>query len=190
MSLSILSTEKRLKIRLINLLIIKDLMIFSIHSSKISFCRFCLFIILIISTLACNSNKSYHQVVKFPQQLWLKSKTIQFEVPIEKNHQMNDLGISLRYLTHLHHQQINFQLVIKSPSGEVIQKNIKAYIRDKKGNSLGKAIGDMTDIEQVVFSNFEFKEQGKYLVKINHRLPNDSLWGIVDAGFILFKAKQ
>ena len=135
--------------------------------------------------LACNVNL-VNEHRDMPKMVWEKQNIISVtaEVPEVKDY---TLKVHLRHTSHIQIGNIALKLTIspENKPDEVIVQDLLVPIRDKDGQLLGSAMGDICDTEFT--TKFTPKQKGKYTFTITHQMEEDKVESIMEVGISIEK---
>jgi gliding motility-associated lipoprotein GldH len=153
--------------------------------------KYSFFFCVLFFFLSCQSkNRIYseHQTLS-PNYEWLKKDKRSFTVPINDKKQKFNLSLSFRYANGYPYKSALVNLEIKSPSGEINQKNYELIVRKDDGSYIGNAGYDIWDSEHLIEKDIAFTEKGEYTFTLSQVTPDDPLNFAMEIGVILDKAK-
>jgi len=74
-------------------------------------------------------------------------------------------------------------VTIKGPDGNKQRDTVNCMLADKRGQWLGKGIGDLWDLKIPYIGDFKFAQEGKYTVSFEQAMRvKNGLKGITDVG--------
>jgi gliding motility-associated lipoprotein GldH len=143
--------------------------------------------LLLLSLSACDSGNYYQKYENMKLLDWKKSIPTLFQVDIKEGNQKMDLVIGFRYIPHIKHKELKFNLLTKSPSGKEFSKEYTVAILDANDQPLGSTMGEMSDLEKVIEPDFNFSEKGIYTFTVSQAMPEEDVMGIMEVGLIVKK---
>jgi gliding motility-associated lipoprotein GldH len=141
---------------------------------------------LILFLLAsCDSNRVYEDNVEFKDRTWKISEPAQLEFDISDTTKRYNLYMDVRNSLDYPYSRlfVNYNLI--DPTGaEVSKKMITEYLFDQKsgkpnGNS---GLGDVYDHQFLFLEKHSFSKLGKYKVKFEQFMRQDTLHGVLAVG--------
>jgi gliding motility-associated lipoprotein GldH len=138
--------------------------------------------------LCCTPGKIYEKHVKMENLAWNRFNTITFDVPIEDTRSSYDISIALRHITDIPYSDISVYFYFTTPDGETRSRTINIRIKDKEGNNLGDGLGELWDIEELVWEGFRFNEAGTCKFEVSSAMSHMNLVGILEVGLIVKKS--
>ncbi|MBR5254455.1 MAG: hypothetical protein IKV46_05375 [Bacteroidales bacterium] len=147
-----------------------------------------IFVLLIISVFSsCNKSQVYKEFKTLPNYTWErieKGKSIVFDdVNIEKEDEVYDISVHVRYTPYITEDEIKFKMKITSPSSIVRESVHTIKLKDKEGKEwLGDALGDMIDLQVDVKTFYTFIERGLYKIELVNMGQKYQLQGIMELG--------
>jgi gliding motility-associated lipoprotein GldH len=149
--------------------------------------HFIIYFLSICVLSACNSGNYYQKYEDIKLLDWKKSVPQTFQVEIKEDASALAIIAAFRYMAMIRHKELKFNLAIKSPAGKESVKDYTVAIRDEKGDHLGSTMGEMTDIEKEIESNFDFAEKGTYTFTFTQAMGEEDIAGVMQVGLILRK---
>ena len=101
-----------------------------------------------------------------------------------------EVKVELSVMDGFEYNLIPVEIVITSPSGQTNVLNKNLIVKDKEGNHIGKAVGDVWTVEQIIYPNKEFTEKGEYSVSIQHRTQYYDLLKVKSISFSVASLKK
>ena len=122
-----------------------------------------------------------------PDVEWLQKDKREFKVPIVDNSIPYKMSLSFRYANGYQYQVAIVKVTETSPSGKEMVNEYELKVRKDNGDYIGEAGYDIWDSEHIVESNKKYEEAGTYTYVIEHIMPNDPLYFVMEIGVILDK---
>jgi gliding motility-associated lipoprotein GldH len=145
----------------------------------------CLLLIVYCLLFSCDSNRVYEDNVEFKDRTWKISEPAQLEFDILDTTKRYNLYMDVRNSLDYPYSRlfVNYNLI--DPTGaEVSKKMITEYLFDQKsgkpnGNS---GLGDVYDHQFLFLQKHSFSKIGKYKVKFEQFMRQDTLQGVLAVG--------
>jgi gliding motility-associated lipoprotein GldH len=142
------------------------------------------FLILFLLS-SCDSNRIYEDNVVFKDRTWKLAEPAQLEFDIADTTQRYNLYMDVRNSLDYPYARlfVNYNLV--DPTGkELSKKLISEYLFDQKtGKPNGSSgLGDIYDHQFLFLKEYSFSKTGKYKVKFEQFMRQDTLQGVVAVG--------
>ena len=147
--------------------------------------------ILVLSIYGCQVEGriySEHQELS-PDLEWLSEDTREFKVPIRDKSKLYNLSLSFRYVEGYQYQIAKVKVTETSPSGIERIAEYDLQVRNDNGDYIGDPALDIWDSDHLIEINKEYVEEGVYVYKIAHIMPNDPLYFAMEIGVVLDEAK-
>ena len=131
---------------------------------------------------SCGNKKEIVTVV-FTNQIWNRFEPLEGVFKIENIKKQYEIKVELSVMDGFAYDQIPFEIVITSPSGQTNVLNRNMVIKDDEDKHIGKVVGDVWTIEQVIYSHKEFTEEGEYAVSVQNRTQYYELFKVKSLSF-------
>jgi gliding motility-associated lipoprotein GldH len=113
---------------------------------------------------------------------WLPADLSVIDI-IEKEDEVYDISVHVRYTPYITEDEIKFKMKITSPSSIVRESVHTIKLKDKEGKEwLGDALGDMIDLQVDVKTFYTFIERGLYKIELVNMGQKYQLQGIMELG--------
>jgi len=143
------------------------------------------FAALLFLLTACEKGLVFREYQDIAQLQWAREIVPSFKVKAPEGNPEMTLSIGFRHYSAIQKLAIPVELTMVTPSGESTSSKYEIAIRDQKGELLGQAMGDLTDIEVPIMEGFTMPETGEYTFKVAHTVEEDTLSGVLEVGLIL-----
>lgn len=144
----------------------------------------CFLVSLLYIVLGCDSKKVFEGKKDFSEKYWVFNNPAEFEFEIDELDKSYNLLVSVRNTSGYQYQNIYLQYYLEDSTGRLLSnelKNIQLF-NAKTGTPLGKGLGGLHDIEKTFLENHTFTSKGKYRLRIDQFMRQDSLPEIVSVG--------
>lgn len=159
--------------------------------SKIFALSFILFIII-----SCETNTTF-STNKSVSEVWNKEEVIEFDLPQLDSLKTYNLFVNLRNTNDYQYNNIFLIVAMKFPHGKIVTDTLEYKMAKPDGSWLGNGIGSIKENKLWYKESVSFKEEGTYIVSINHAVRNNgnvegvtNLEGITDIGFSVEEITQ
>ena len=144
--------------------------------------RYPLILLLIISFVACDSNRVYEEYYDFNDKTWNLDSIPSFEFSID-NTDPKDLFVTLRNTISYNYQNVYLSYQLNNENGQELESDlINISVFDEK---TGKPFGSGNSIyeqQHKILENYRFPKGGKYVLKIAQYMREVDLKEIVSVG--------
>ena len=105
---------------------------------------------ILASFSSCNKSQVYKEFKTLPNYTWERieeGKTIAFsDILIENDEEVYDIAIHFRHTPYVSEDEVKFKIKIISPSNIIRESVHTVRLKNKEGEWMGEALGDMIDI--------------------------------------------
>jgi gliding motility-associated lipoprotein GldH len=145
-------------------------------------------ILMVFITTSLSSCKNVFEKYNsdFIDYKWDKDKIVEFEPKISDINSKYEISLSFRHLWGFGIENLELQIEIIAPSGEIFYDVYTVPIFNDK-DYYGECLGSYCDITKIIQSDYVFKEIGQYKIKIKHQMSINPLNGVVEIGIIIKK---
>lgn len=144
------------------------------------------FVFFILALLiSCDSNRVFEDNVKFEDRTWKISEPALLEFNIQDLTKPHNLYLDIRNSVDYPYSRIFVNYSLSDSIGtELSKKLISEYLFDQKtGKPTGQSgLGDVYDHQFLIDTNFPFKHPGKYKVRFEQFMRQDTLKGVLAVG--------
>ncbi len=137
---------------------------------------------------ACDDTRVYEQNVSFEDRTWKVTEEPRFEFTVSDTSHRYNLYYNVRNSLDYKWARIFITYHLYDSTGfELTRKLINHDLFDEKtGKPFGDSgIGDLYDHQFSLLQNYAFPHRGKYTVKLDHMMRQDTLTGILAVGIRL-----
>ncbi len=153
--------------------------------NKLKFITGLLFVAFLFS---CNPNKVFEEhSSNFPNNTWDKANVVKFSPEIKDKNSKYNIYVAFRHHAVFHVREVSVKVEISSPAGVLVEGNYLLSVYDKNNKMLSDCAGDYCDLKTLILPDFQFKETGKYQVKISYSGEIEPLPNAMDAGLVIEK---
>ena len=143
-----------------------------------------IFTVLLFLSVACDSQRVFEGKKDFSDRNWVFNNPAEFEFEIMDTNRPYNLLFNIRNTSKYQYQNIYLQYYLEDSTGRLLSKELKniQLFNAVTGVPLGKGLGDLLDIEKVFLEKYSFENPGKYHLRIDQFMRQDSLPEIVSVG--------
>ena len=139
---------------------------------------------LFFTVVSCDSKGVFEEKKDFPELYWIFNNPAEFEFEIIDVEKKYNLLFNIRNTAKYQYQNIYLQYYLEDSTGRLLSKELKniQLFNSKTGIPIGKGIGDYYDIERIFLDDYSFPSKGKYNLRIDQFMRQDSLPEISSVG--------
>ena len=147
---------------------------------------------ILLLSLGCDDKRVYEDKKDFPEKYWVFNNPADFEFEIDNSEQAYNLLFSVRNTSKYQYQNIYLQYYLEDSTGRLLSSELKNILlfNTKTGVPLGQGLGDIFDIERTFLENYTFENVGKYRLRIDQFMRQDSLPEILSVGLRVERANE
>lgn len=145
---------------------------------------------LLVAT-GCDSNRLFEENTEFKDRCWKVTEPVAYDFKINDATKSYNLYFNIRNDLDYPYARLFVNTVLKDSLGNVTYKKLSSeYLFDQKtGEPFGRSgLGDVYDHQFLFLKDYTFKSPGRYSLKLEQYMRQDTLMGIVAAGFRLEEA--
>ena len=141
-------------------------------------------VVLFFIISSCDSNRVYEGKIDFSDRYWVFNNPAEFEFEIYETDRPHNLLFNIRNTAKYPYQNIYLQYYLEDSTGRLLSKDLKniQLFNAITGVPYGNGIGDLYDIEKTFLEQFSFEYKGKYKLRIDQFMRQDSLPEIMSVG--------
>ena len=148
-----------------------------------------LFSLTVVAITSCDSRRVFDQTQTVPDNIWDRSKTLKFEVPITDTVNSNNVYLNIRHAEGYPYNNLFLFVHMKFPNGKVYTDTVDCTLADENGKWLGSGAGDIYDVQVPFKGNVRFRDLGTYTIELEQAMRLDKLPMIMDAGVRIERRK-
>lgn len=144
---------------------------------------------LIISFVACDSNRVFDTYTSLPNQ-WHKDAIISFKMVPPDTINPYNLFVNIRNTNAYKYNNLFLIVEMNFPHGKIIKDTLEYRMAEPSGKLLGSGLSDVKENKLWYKEQVVFNESGEYQVNIQHAMRENgkvngvvNLEGITDVGF-------
>lgn len=133
---------------------------------------------------ACESNSVFNGKKDFSDKYWSFNDPAEFEFEITETDKPYNFFLNIRNTSKYQFQNIYLQYYLEDSTGMLLSKELKniQLFNSITGVPLGDGIGDIFDIEKAFLEDYSFQNPGKYKLRIDQFMRQDTLPEILSVG--------
>ncbi len=142
-------------------------------------------IILLFLVSNCDSKRVFEGRKDFSDKFWAFNNPAEFYFEIDDTDKKYNLLFNIRNTAKYKYQNIYLQYYLEDSTGRLLSKDLKniQLFHAKTGVPFGSGLGDLYDIKKIFLENYTFENEGKYKLRIDQFMRQDSLAEILSVGF-------
>jgi gliding motility-associated lipoprotein GldH len=146
--------------------------------------------VLAIGLTGCVKSKPYEHVQRIDPAGWSRYDILKFEIPVEKTGVPFDVCLTVIFDQSFEHENLNFNMVMNTPSGEERINEYEMRVRTKTGSFLLPCSQDSCSGIQMLKKGLSFSRTGKLVIEIENLTPRLRTEGIRSVGIRLSPSAQ
>jgi gliding motility-associated lipoprotein GldH len=150
---------------------------------------FPLFVVLVIS-IACTSNRPKELYHVFPGGIWERYNILSFEIPVEEAGEPVDVILFGNFTEGFQYETLDFNMTMKTPSGEERIKEYQMKVKTKEGIFLGEKRDKNHYCEIALKRRLNTGKAGKMVIQIENLIPRLRTEGIEGIGVRLSPGRK
>jgi gliding motility-associated lipoprotein GldH len=147
--------------------------------------RFALVLLLGLVLVGCDKSRVYEVNHDFNERTWKITETPKFEFIIKDLGKRYNIYYNVRNSLDYPYARLFVNYSLHDSTGvELSKKMVSEFLFDQKtGQPLGSGgLGDVYDHQFPLLKEFEFKQQGKYTLRLEQFMRADTLLGVLAVG--------
>lgn len=139
---------------------------------------------VVLFFFSCDSKRVFEGKKDFPDRYWVFNNPAEFEFEVKEVDKPHNLLFSIRNTASYQYQNIYLQYYLEDSIGRLLSQELKnvQLFNAITGVPLGKGLGDLYDIEKTFLEDYNFDNPGKYRLRIDQFMRQDSLPEILSVG--------
>ena len=139
-------------------------------------------ILAIFLISGCHKNKDYVLYYPFKQHFWSRFNKLQFEIPLLPSPKGWDIYFFAYHTKDYPFDNLDFNMIMNSPSGEERIKEYHFEIKRKNGEFAGECTKDSCLATIALKKEIYFPEKGILKIEIENLVPRLEVKGLLGAG--------
>jgi gliding motility-associated lipoprotein GldH len=155
----------------------------------------CIFVLTVVALFfsSCDSNRLYEYNKDFNDRTWKTGDTVVFDFKITDLRHKYNIYYSVRNSIDYPYARLFVNYSLTDSLGNELAKKltVQDLFDQKTGKPTGTSgLGDIYDHRFPLLSNYEFNQRGKFFLKLEQYMRQDTLPGILAAGVRIEKAVE
>ncbi len=142
--------------------------------------------------IGCNSNSIFEEKKDFSEGYWVFNNPAEFEFDVVEDNRSYNFLFSIRNTSKYQYRNIYLQYYLEDSTGRLLSKELKnvQLFHPKTGIPLGQGLGDLFDLERTFLEDYQIENKGKYKLRIDQFMRQDSLPEILSIGLKVQYAEE
>jgi gliding motility-associated lipoprotein GldH len=149
---------------------------------------FGLFIVLIFS--GCNKNNEIISYHKFNNRTWNRFEKIRFDIPLLNSNKLYDVFFFANYTKDYEFDNLQFNMVMTTPSGEERIKEYKLILKNQTGGFIGTCNQDSCTGSIALKKGLQMEKKGMLRIEIETLIPRLQVNNLLGIGIRLIPSGQ
>lgn len=146
-----------------------------------------LLILFISFTLGCRRENGYDVFYSFPKQTWHRFNVLSYEIPVEDENIRIDIEAYAQFTSGFPYNDLEFNAVITTPSGEERMREIRLKIQNESGKFTGIQEGETYTSMIVIQKGLLISKRGVLKVELENLIPKVETPGLIGLGIRIVK---
>ena len=140
---------------------------------------------------SCDSRKVYEDKKDFPARYWVFNDPATFQFDIYDTESQYNLVLNVRNTAEYKYQNIYIQYYLEDSTGRLLERELKniQLFHPVTGVPIGKGIGGFYNVTRNFVENYSFPQPGRYSIRFDQFMRQDSLADVVSVGIQVEKSK-
>ncbi len=151
---------------------------------------FLLVLILLVSSVSCNSDKIYNKTYDLKNASWDKSNVLNFSFSLNDTISPYNVLFNVRHSSKYKYQNLYLFVNTTSPEGNALRDTFEVMLADDKGRWYGNGWGDIYEVSMPYKRYVRFPDSGTYTMEVQQAMRTDQLKHVTDFGLQIEKAKN
>lgn len=145
---------------------------------------------LLLILFSCSPGKVYEKHVKLENLAWNRFNTISFDIGIKDVGPSYDVYAAIRHITDIPYPDIDVSAYLLTPYGETRSRELTIALKDREGKNLGDGLGELWDVQALIWEGLEFREPGIYSIDLSSAMQQLDVIGVLEVGLVVKKAGE
>ncbi|MCK5704538.1 MAG: gliding motility lipoprotein GldH [Cyclobacteriaceae bacterium] len=139
---------------------------------------------LLFIVSCCDSKQVFEGKKDFSERYWVFNNPAEFEFEINETDKAYNLLFNIRNTAKYQYQNIYLQYYLEDSTGRLLSRELKniQLFNAKTGVPYGKGLGGIYNIKKTFLEEYSFENKGKYKLRIDQFMRQDSLPEILSVG--------
>jgi gliding motility-associated lipoprotein GldH len=147
------------------------------------------FLILFLLT-GCTKNKEIVSYHKFNNQTWNRFEKIRFDIPVLDINSAYDVYFFANHTRNYEFDNLEFNMIMTTPSGEERIKDYWFLLKDKTGGFLGTCTKDSCTASIALKKGMQMEKKGMLRIEIEPLVPRLQINALLGVGIRLVPVAQ
>jgi gliding motility-associated lipoprotein GldH len=143
-----------------------------------------LVILILVIVSGCSKNNDYVVYHKFKDQTWPRFNILQFEIPVNSTGKIYDISLFVSHSKEYEFDDLDFNMVMTTPSGEERIKEYHMNIKRKDGRFAGQCYKDSCEVSVALKRELNLTK-GILTLEIESLVPRLEIKGLLGIGIRL-----
>jgi gliding motility-associated lipoprotein GldH len=144
-------------------------------------------LVMLVLLSSCSNDKDYVIYHRFPKHAWYRYNILQFEIPVERSEKAYDVIFFTRHTKDYPFDNLDFNMIMTTPSGEERIKEYHFVIKRKDGGFTGECTKDSCMASIPLKNEIYFPAKGILKIEIETLVPRVEIPGILGVGIRLHR---
>ena len=149
---------------------------------------YCLLFLIILS--GCKKNNEIIRYHKFKDQIWNRFEKIMFDIPVLDIDKRYDVFFFANHTKKYEFDNLGFNMIMTTPSGEERIKEYKFLLKDKTGGFTGKCNQDSCTASIALKKGLRIDKKGMLRIEIETLVPRLQVNALLGVGIRLVPSGQ
>ncbi|MFH1161011.1 MAG: hypothetical protein V1733_08695 [bacterium] len=141
-----------------------------------------LFILSLLLLSNCKPDPAREVYHPFPNQSWQRFNILRFEIPVEKSETPRNIVFYARYNQTFPYQALNFNMIMRLPSGEERVREYQLAMKNKSDQVLGTYIGEECETSLFLKKELFITKEGMLEITLENLTPRVETPGLLGVG--------
>ena len=141
-------------------------------------------ILILVIVSGCSKNNDYVVYHKFKDQTWPRFNILQFEIPVNSTGKIYDISLFVSHSKEYEFDDLDFNMVMTTPSGEERIKEYHMDIKRKDGRFTGQCYKDSCEVSVALKRELNLTK-GILTLEIESLVPRLEIKGLLGIGIRL-----
>lgn len=140
--------------------------------------------VFLILVGGCSGNQDTVVYQPFKDQTWLRFEPVRFDIPVTADEKNYDVIFFARHTGRFEYDDLDFNMVMTTPSGEERIREYKATIRSGTGSFTGNCAGDSCEVTVSLKKDLTVTK-GNLHIELENLIPRLETKGLLGVGIRL-----
>jgi gliding motility-associated lipoprotein GldH len=125
------------------------------------------------------------EYISFENNSWYRFRILSFNLPIEKPGKTYDIHFYAYYTQEFEFENLDFNMIMKTPSGEERIREYQVKIRNRDGSFTNECKSDSCEATVVLKSELSITRSGILRIELENLIPRMEINGLKGVGILL-----